>query len=144
MRAFVDREQQHPVVTAAQPARRLSIDDDRARQPVLLVAGQRNGGGGAFSNVRFSTNPVAIAAMIPIEYIINISKAPIDTNPKTYWPPKNAPIINVYTGKRAEQLINGAIIIVANRSRRLSIVRVAIMPGIAHAKLLIKGRNALP
>ena len=34
--------------------------------------------------------------------------------------------------------------IVANRSRRLSIVRVAIIPGIAHAKLDINGKNAFP
>ena len=40
--------------------------------------------------------------------------------------------------------MNGAIMIVAKRSRRLSIVRVAIMPGIAHAKLLISGRKAFP
>ena len=49
-----------------------------------------------------------------------------------------------YTGKRAEQVIKGAIKIVTNRSRGLAIVRVAMMPGIAHAKLESSGINERP
>ena len=51
----------------------------------------------------------------------------------------NAAINNAYTGKRAEQVINGAAMIVAILSRRLGITRVAMMPGTAHAKLEIIG-----
>ena len=40
--------------------------------------------------------------------------------------------------------MNGAIIIVARRSFGFSIVRVAMMPGIAHAKLDRSGMKALP
>ena len=45
----------------------------------------------------------------------------------------NAAMIKVYTGRRAEQVIKGAIRMVASRSRLLSIVRVAMMAGTAHA-----------
>ena len=44
----------------------------------------------------------------------------------------------------AEQLINGAIIIVVSRSRRFSITRVAITPGIAQANDDSSGMNDLP
>ena len=42
-----------------------------------------------------------------------------------------APMISAYTGSRAEQVIIGASSIVASRSRRFGIVRVAMIPGIA-------------
>ena len=53
-------------------------------------------------------------------------------------------MINAYTGSRAEHVINGAIMIVASRSRGLAIVRVAMIPGIAHAKLDSSGMNERP
>ena len=56
----------------------------------------------------------------------------------------NAPINNAYTGRRAEQVINGAIMIVTQRSRGFWIVRVAMMPGIAQAKLDSNGMNERP
>ena len=56
----------------------------------------------------------------------------------------NAAINNAYTGKRAEQVINGATKIVVKRSRGSLIVRDAIIPGIAHAKLESNGINARP
>ncbi len=49
-----------------------------------------------------------------------------------------------YTGSRAEQVISGAIMMVARRSRRFGIVRVAMMPGTAQAKLDRSGMNARP
>ena len=55
-----------------------------------------------------------------------------------------AAIIRRYTGHRAEQVISGAIKIVVRRSRSPSIVRAAIIPGIAHAKLESNGMKALP
>ena len=56
----------------------------------------------------------------------------------------NAAITSAYTGRRAEQVISGAIMIVAMRSRRFGIVRVAMMPGTAQAKLESSGMNARP
>jgi hypothetical protein len=55
-----------------------------------------------------------------------------------------AAITSAYTGRRAEHVISGAIMIVAMRSRRFGIVRVAMMPGTAHAKLESSGMNARP
>ena len=49
-----------------------------------------------------------------------------------------------YTGRRAEQLVMGAMSVVISRSRALSIVRVAMMPGMAQAYELSSGTNALP
>ena len=56
----------------------------------------------------------------------------------------NAAITSAYTGKRAEQVISGATMMVAIRSRMFGIVRVAMMPGTAHAKLDRRGMNARP
>ena len=50
----------------------------------------------------------------------------------------------VYTGRRAEQLISGATIIVMILSRSLSSVRAAMIPGIAQAKLLKSGTTEPP
>ena len=55
-----------------------------------------------------------------------------------------APISSVYTGSRAEQVISGATMIVASRSRGLAMVRVAMMPGTAQAKLDSSGMKARP
>src|SRR5436190_12291018 len=101
-----------------------------------------NGGGGAFRIVRFRIDATTIATAIPNKYIVRIITAPNDTTPSTVRPEKKAAIINVYTGKRAEQLMNGAIIMVAMRSFRSSIVRVAMIPGTAQAKLLNSGTKA--
>ena len=49
-----------------------------------------------------------------------------------------------YTGKRAEQLMSGATRIVASRSRRFSMTRVAMMPGTAQATDESSGMNDLP
>ena len=54
-----------------------------------------NGGGGAFSSVRFRMNATTSAATMPRVYIASISTAPRDTNPKTVCPVKKAPIISV-------------------------------------------------
>ena len=56
----------------------------------------------------------------------------------------NAPMISAYTGSRAEQVIIGASRIVAMRSRRFGIVRVAMMPGIAQAYDDSSGMNERP
>ena len=54
------------------------------------------------------------------------------------------PIIIIYMGKRAEQLIIGKIIIVMSLLRRLSIVLVAITAGTLQPKPMINGMNDLP
>ena len=55
-----------------------------------------------------------------------------------------AAINNAYTGKRAEHVMNGAARIVAIRSRRLGITRVAMIAGTAHAKLDSNGITDCP
>jgi len=49
-----------------------------------------------------------------------------------------------YTGSRAEQLIRGATRIVAMRSRRSPMVRAAMIPGTAQAKLDSRGMKDVP
>ena len=56
----------------------------------------------------------------------------------------NAPISSAYTGRRAEHVISGATMIVARRSRGSWIERVAMIPGIAHAKRDSSGMNERP
>ncbi len=51
---------------------------------------------------------------------------------------------SAYTGRRAEQVMSGAIMMVVSRSRQLGMVRAAMMPGIAQAKLDSSGMNARP
>ena len=46
---------------------------------------------------------------------------------------KSAPIINTYTGRRAEQDVSGMTSIVRSRSRKRGMERVARMAGTAHA-----------
>ncbi len=55
-----------------------------------------------------------------------------------------AAIIRVKTGRRALQLISGATSMVARRSRGLSIVRVAMIPGMAQANELSSGMKDFP
>jgi hypothetical protein len=55
-----------------------------------------------------------------------------------------APINRAYTGRRAEQVISGATRIVARRSRGSWMLRVAMIPGIAQAKLDSSGMKLRP
>ncbi len=55
-----------------------------------------------------------------------------------------APISSAYTGSRAEHVISGATRMVTSRSRGSWIVRVAITPGMAQAKLDSSGMNERP
>ena len=56
----------------------------------------------------------------------------------------NAAISSVYTGSRAEQVISGATRMVVRRSRGSAMLRVAMMPGMAQAKLDSSGMKARP
>ncbi len=70
---------------------------------------------------------------------------PTMSSPPTSGEPEiSAPMMSVYTGSRAEHVISGITIIVRMRSRRRSIVRVAMIAGIAHAKPDSIGTNARP
>ena len=51
---------------------------------------------------------------------------------------------SAYTGSRAEQVISGAMRMVTTRSRGLAMVRAAMMPGMAQAKLDSSGMNERP
>jgi hypothetical protein len=64
--------------------------------------------------------------------------------PKTLFEGMTNAINNVNTGILALQLINGATIIVINRSFQLVIVLLDIIPGMAHAALEINGTTLLP
>src|SRR4051794_21436562 len=80
------------------------------------------------------------AATIPIRYMQ--SMMPALAHPDAIG--MSTAIIKVYTGMRAEQLMSGATRIVTRRSLRFSMVRVAMMPGMAQAKLLSIGMNDFP
>ena len=57
---------------------------------------------------------------------------------------KNAPTNSIYTGRRAEQLMNGTISIVSARSFLLLISRAAMIAGTLHPKPISIGINELP
>ena len=63
-----------------------------------------------------------------------------------FWPPVGniAAANSAYTGSRAPQDMNGAIITVRIRSRRFSSVRVAMIAGTLQPKPTISGMNDLP
>jgi hypothetical protein len=90
-----------------------------------------------------STQATAIAETIPATYKPN-STSPCRLNQPIVRFGMKAPMISAYTGRRAEQVISGAIMMVARRSRGFWIVRVAMMPGIAQAKLDSSGMKARP
>ena len=76
-----------------------------------------------------------------------LSKIPMmysDSITNAFCSVKNAPINNIYTGSRAEQLINGTIIIVMARSFLLVISRAAMMAGTLQPKPISIGMNELP
>ncbi len=101
-------------------------------------------GGTLLSNVFLKSHALPSAAKRPSTYIATNTNPERDKNPQTVCCGMNAAIMSVYTGSRALQLISGETRIVTSLSLGLSIVRVAIMPGIAQANELSMGMNALP
>ena len=87
--------------------------------------------------VRLTIAAMASAASTPMKYTENIT-AP------WYASGKSAAMISVYTGRRAPQLISGAMNWVMSRSRRDSIVRVAMMAGTVQPKPTSRGMKLLP
>ena len=85
-----------------------------------------------------------MALTMPPTYRPN-STSPCRLNtPHTGWSGMKAPISSAYTGSRAEQVISGATMIVVRRSRGSWIERVAMMPGMAQAKLDSSGMKLRP
>ena len=81
---------------------------------------------------------------MPAMYKANSTKPCKLKIPHTVCAGINAAINKAYTGRRAEQVISGATKIVVKRSRGSLILRVAIIPGTAQAKLDSNGINARP
>src|SRR4051812_42111959 len=88
----------------------------------------------------FDITHAAISDVVTLNrYMATISIACVKRAPGI-----SAAITSVYTGSRAEHVISGTTIIVRIRSRRRSIVRVAVIAGTAHAKPNSIGTNARP
>src|SRR5690348_9187412 len=104
-----------------------------------------NGEVSLFRIVDFSSRAVTTAIRKPSTYnpSIEAARAPKNGPSNALFGMKAAMNI-VYTGNRAEHVMNGAIRIVAMRSRLLGIVRVAMMAGTAHAYAESKGMNDFP
>ena len=79
---------------------------------------------------------INIDMMIPVRY------SPNRINAELFG--KNAPIMIMYTGSRAEQDISGTMSIVMSLDFRSSIVRVAMIAGILHPNPIIIGINDFP
>ena len=95
--------------------------------------------------VDLSSFAVKIAARKPRTYKPSSTAARRPRNgPSNRRSGINAAITSVYTGSRAEQVMNGAIRIVAMRSRLFSMVRVAMMAGTAQAYAESSGMKLLP
>ena len=101
-------------------------------------------GAGPLSKVLLNSHAMKSATIIPNRYIDSMVNAGNPRKPRTALFGIQAAIKTVYTGNRAEQLMSGATRIVTNRSLWLSIVRVAMMPGIAHANELSIGIKLFP
>src|SRR5216683_2840901 len=99
------------------------------------------GGVSPRKSVRLSKSAMAGAVIRPIAYIENIVKPGTHQRKPSV---RKAAISKMYTGKRAEQLMSGATRMVANRSRRFSMTRVAMMPGTAQATDESIGMKDLP
>ena len=81
---------------------------------------------------------------MPKAYMNTISSPRTGTNPSTFCAGNSEAMISVYTGSRAEQVVSGTTIMVSRRSRRRSIVRVAMMAGTAQANPDRIGTKARP
>ena len=85
-----------------------------------------------------------MADRMPATYSTSSTRPRRLNQPPTVWSGMKAPISSAYTGRRAEQVISGATRMVSQRSRQWVMVRVAMMPGTAHAKLDSSGMNDRP
>ena len=88
------------------------------------------------NNANFTTYPVIMAPKIPAIYKLNTINA--------LFCGKKAAANTANIAKRAPQDINGAIMMVIKRSRRVSNVLVAMTDGTLQPKPTISGTKALP
>src|SRR5438128_1132094 len=104
-----------------------------------------NGVRALFSTDDLSSLAVTTAATKPRIYSPIMAAARVPRNlPRIGRSGMNAAIISVYTGSRAEQVMKGAIRMVAMRSRLFSIVRVDMIAGTAQAYADRSGMNDFP
>src|SRR5205823_4474477 len=124
------------------PARRRNtFARSSSRRPSDWKVGQRYDGISSRNGVRplfriedFKIRAVITAATKPRTYKPSIAAVgALRNRPSRGRFGMNAATINVYGSSRAEHVMNGAIRIVAKRSRLFSIVRVARIAGTAHA-----------
>src|SRR5579885_3906021 len=135
------------------PARRRKIfERSTSLNPSELTVGHRYGGISStngvlplLSTVDFRRRAVTTAATKPRIYSPSMAAACAPRNGQRIGRlGMKAAMIRVKTGSRAEHVINGAIKIVAIRSRLLSIVRVAMIAGTAQAYAESKGIKDFP
>ena len=94
--------------------------------------------------VRLKNQATAMAETMPAKYSTNSTRPCRFMKPPTSRFGMKAAMIRAYTGRRAEHVIKGAIMMVTMRSRGFWIVRAAMMPGMAQAKLDSSGMKARP
>ncbi len=97
-----------------------------------------------FTTVRPSTPAAASAVRVENRYMNTMRRPCTGSTPNTSVGGNSAAMISVYTGKRAEQVIRGMTSMVKSRSRSRSMVRVAMMAGMAQAQPLSMGTKARP
>src|SRR5678809_1479899 len=96
-------------------------------------------GASPFSSVFLNSHAMTSATTMPKRYIDNMVNPVSFRKPRTVTLGMQAAINNVYTGSLAEQLISGDTRIVTSRSLGVSMVLVAMIPGIAQANELSMG-----
>src|SRR5690606_8707011 len=74
-------------------------------------------GAGPAKSVFLKTQAAAIAMSTPSAYRLNMTAARSESTPPSFCAGMNVAIISVYTGRRAEHAISGAMRIVVMRSR---------------------------
>ena len=92
---------------------------------------------------RFTKDDAPNATTNPKAYKANNTKARASNGPNATLGITSA-IKTVYTGSRAEQVMKGVTKMVNNRSRGFSMLRAAMMAGMAHALALTMGTTLLP
>src|SRR5687768_5335384 len=95
-----------------------------------------------FFSVWLKTHASANAPNVPSAYMESIISALLHVG--TTLDGNMAAISSEYTGSLAEQLASGVTRMVMSRSFGLAIVRVAMIPGTAHAYELRNGTNDFP
>ena len=85
------------------------------------------------SSVFLNTHAITSAITVPSRYIESMVSPCRPMKPPSLRSGTHAAMSTAYTGSRAEQLISGATRMVTSRSFGVSMVRAAMMPGMAQA-----------